>query len=313
MNYASMDPASLVRGKALSGHRWLVRLSDGMACHAEVHRLEQGTVRFSPSPQPGSFLAIVTVDEGVRYALNGHGKPAAATLETPQQVHVLDADTAWTIDTLGEPLRLLCVRFTESIATSLFAPPATRLIGFDDMKTRTRRNDVTLMEIASAIVAISSVGASAVTDALSHMVRAFVSYLCCTCALFSAAPTNRGEILACWEIRKATDLMRSRLGGRVCIAEISASCGLSSGHFSRLFKKTTGLSTYQWLVEQRVEKAKELLTRTRMPLSDIAFSCGFADQAHFTRVFAKRTSTTPLVWRRVTQAAPVCGSDLRSV
>jgi len=307
MSYASMDPMSLVRGKALSGHRWLVRLSDGMSCHAEVHRMEKGAIRLSPCQQPGGFLALIAVDGNARYALTGQGRPAADGAETSQQVHILDADATWTVDTLGVPLRLFCVWFSEKIATHLYAPPATRLIGFDHTRMRARRNDVTLAEIAAAIVATSSLGASSVADVLSHMVRAFVSYLCCTCALFSADPRDRNETLAPWEIRKATDLMRSRLGERVCIRDVSASCGLSTGHFSRLFKKTTGLSTYQWLVEQRVEKAKELLTHTRLPLCDIAFSCGFADQAHFTRVFAKRANTTPLVWRRLTQAAPDAG------
>jgi AraC-like DNA-binding protein len=62
---------------------------------------------------------------------------------------------------------------------------------------------------------------------------------------------------------------------------------LSSGYFSRAFKRESGFSPHQWLMKRRVVRAKGLLREPRLKLAEIAQICGFADQSHFTRVFRK--------------------------
>nr|WP_247711907.1 helix-turn-helix transcriptional regulator [Qipengyuania qiaonensis] len=69
--------------------------------------------------------------------------------------------------------------------------------------------------------------------------------------------------------------------------------GLSPAHFSRLFKEVIGDSPYQFVMDYRVEQAKRMLGEQSRPLSDIALACGFADQAHFTRIFKRLTGMTP--------------------
>jgi AraC family transcriptional regulator len=61
----------------------------------------------------------------------------------------------------------------------------------------------------------------------------------------------------------------------------------------------TGLAPHQWLVQQRIAKAKDLLTRSSQSLADIASDCGFSDQSHFTRVFLRAVGATPAEWRRL--------------
>ncbi|MDI3566837.1 helix-turn-helix transcriptional regulator [Bradyrhizobium sp. Arg816] len=58
------------------------------------------------------------------------------------------------------------------------------------------------------------------------------------------------------------------------------------------------LSPHKWLLKRRVDQAKSLLRDRTLPLSDVALSCGFNDQSHFTRFFAKLTGVTPGAWRR---------------
>ncbi|MDT4887607.1 HTH-type transcriptional activator RhaR [compost metagenome] len=69
------------------------------------------------------------------------------------------------------------------------------------------------------------------------------------------------------------------------------------------------MSPHDWLLQMRVEKAKELMLRTSLNLSQIALDCGFADQSHFSRVFQKMTGLPPSRWRRFHQAdsSPVSG------
>jgi AraC-like DNA-binding protein len=88
------------------------------------------------------------------------------------------------------------------------------------------------------------------------------------------------------------------------LQQIAAELDLSVSHFSRAFRASTGLPPHQWLLHQRVEAAKQLMTVRDLPLSEIAISAGFANQSHFTRVFSSVVGVSPGVWRRQTLGVP---------
>jgi len=96
----------------------------------------------------------------------------------------------------------------------------------------------------------------------------------------------------------AKNLLLERLDGQVSILDISRACNLSRGYFIRAFRETTGVTPYQWLVNERIVRARELLKGSDIPLSEVAIACGFSDQSHFTRVFTSVVGTTPGHWRR---------------
>ncbi|WP_337057971.1 AraC family transcriptional regulator [Pseudomonas sp. USHLN015] len=104
--------------------------------------------------------------------------------------------------------------------------------------------------------------------------------------------------LAPWQERKAKEIMAGSLSSRLFIAEVAEQCALSRSHFSRAFKKATGLSPQEWSLHYRIRRAKELLLNPGMPISRISQECGFSDQSHFCRVFNKLEGTTPNKWRR---------------
>ncbi|MEM8981465.1 MAG: AraC family transcriptional regulator [Pseudomonadota bacterium] len=72
---------------------------------------------------------------------------------------------------------------------------------------------------------------------------------------------------------------------------------LSTSHFAQLFKKTIGMSPMQFVTAYRVEQARKRLPHRDTPLIDIALACGFADQAHFSRVFKQATGESPSSYR----------------
>jgi AraC family transcriptional regulator len=59
-----------------------------------------------------------------------------------------------------------------------------------------------------------------------------------------------------------------------------------------------GIAPYQYLVQQRVERAKQLLKQQATSISDIALDCGFANQTHFTKVFRQMTGMTPKAYQK---------------
>jgi AraC family transcriptional regulator len=104
--------------------------------------------------------------------------------------------------------------------------------------------------------------------------------------------------LAPWQKRRAAELLRENLDGRIRLMEIARDCALSVSHFARSFKVTFGISTHQWLIRRRIEHAQELLRRTTTPIVDIAMQSGFGDQAAFTRTFRQVVGVSPGRWRR---------------
>ena len=74
--------------------------------------------------------------------------------------------------------------------------------------------------------------------------------------------------------------------------------GYSRARFFALFKQQTKMTPSEYLRNFRLEKAKEMLVRTKLPAAHIGKTCGLGDPAHFSRLFSRLTGYTPLDYRR---------------
>jgi AraC-like DNA-binding protein len=108
---------------------------------------------------------------------------------------------------------------------------------------------------------------------------------------------SKGGLVA-WQKKRAVELLRENLHGHIGLSEIARECGLSVSHFARSFKISFGSSTHQWLIQQRIEQAKELMKQTGMSLMEVALRSGFSDQAAFTHTFQRLVGVSPGRWRR---------------
>ena len=79
--------------------------------------------------------------------------------------------------------------------------------------------------------------------------------------------------------------------------DLAQKTGVSKYHLSRLFKKHTGYSPYEYLINYRLSQAKDLLKTTDQPIYKIADKVGFNNSSHFVKLFRKKTDTTPLKFR----------------
>jgi AraC family transcriptional regulator len=98
--------------------------------------------------------------------------------------------------------------------------------------------------------------------------------------------------------RWAKERLAGDLSGSLRLADLARECGLSASQFSRAFRQTVGEAPHQWLIRQRIERAKALLRESEASLAEIGLACGFCDQSHFTRSFTAWTGTSPGRWRR---------------
>ncbi|MBN8906260.1 MAG: helix-turn-helix transcriptional regulator, partial [Rhodospirillales bacterium] len=106
-----------------------------------------------------------------------------------------------------------------------------------------------------------------------------------------------GPGLLPWQAAEARAFLVAAPPDTLSVAAAAERCKLSRGYFIKAFRVTFGQTPYRWLLEYRVAAAKALL-RGPMPIATIALELGFADQSHFTRVFARIAGTPPGLWRR---------------
>jgi AraC-like DNA-binding protein len=109
--------------------------------------------------------------------------------------------------------------------------------------------------------------------------------------------------LASWQARRLVTYIDANLTARVFLGDLARLAGLSNGHLCRAFKQTFGVSAHNYLMRRRIEFAQGAMLKTRMPLSEIALTCGLSDQSHFTRAFRRLTGETPHAWRRARRDA----------
>jgi AraC-like DNA-binding protein len=114
-----------------------------------------------------------------------------------------------------------------------------------------------------------------------------------------SAPRFRGG-LSSLQMRRATELLEAHLDGKIALHQVAEACELSVSHFARAFKQSFRMPPYRWLIELRVNRARDLMTNSRLPLADIAIQSGFADQSALNRSFKRIHGVTPGMWRRTT-------------
>jgi len=112
--------------------------------------------------------------------------------------------------------------------------------------------------------------------------------------------------------RNVIDLVRSRISEDISLADMAAVTGLSVTHFSHIFKKSMGESPHQFVLQQRVQCAKELLVSLNLRMIDIALACGFKTQQHFARIFRKVCGLSPTEYQRLKLSKRLRDSYVRS-
>ncbi|MEK7723750.1 MAG: AraC family transcriptional regulator, partial [Acidobacteriota bacterium] len=103
------------------------------------------------------------------------------------------------------------------------------------------------------------------------------------------------------KLRLVKEFINDNLEQDLTLTEIAQVADLSHFHFARAFRKSVGITPQQYITNRRIEKAKELLAKSDLPIVEIGFQTGFKNQSHFTTLFRKITSLTPKLWREVKQ------------
>jgi AraC family transcriptional regulator len=99
-------------------------------------------------------------------------------------------------------------------------------------------------------------------------------------------------------MRRIRELVRARIEDDLSLDEMAQSVGLSTAHFARMFRKSTGETPHQFVLRQRIQRAKVMLRAPRARVLDVAVACGFRTQQHFAQVFRDVCGVSPTEYRQ---------------
>jgi AraC family transcriptional regulator len=99
------------------------------------------------------------------------------------------------------------------------------------------------------------------------------------------------------QVRRMMDYIESRLHEQLSLETLAAVAGMGVWTFTRHFRESFGRTPHAYIIERRIDRARRQLAQSSLPIKEVASACGFADQAHMTRVFQAHLHTTPAALR----------------
>ena len=134
-------------------------------------------------------------------------------------------------------------------------------------------------------------GASAVTDDLAwELASAFIGA--------SYVPREQAFGIPPRRLARVIEHIRNNLDTPLAVSVLCGIAEMSQSHFSKLFKLSTGLTPHQFVLQERINRSKQLLRQGDAKLVDVALGVGFENQAHFTTVFGNLVGMTPRQFQR---------------
>lgn len=233
-------------------------------------------------------------------ALGGHRRRIfhehhAATHDfADSSIYIRDLSIDYKAD-LGGPFDFLL--FEIPPASLIRIADEAELSGITALSAETASRDIVLANLARALIPALEKPDDASALFVDQMGTAIGTYLVHRYGGRPTTPVMRARSLSRSQEHRAKGLLLENLDGNISMSEVAQACNLSRGYFIRAFRETTGMTPYQWLISERIDRARDLL-RTDASLADVAIACGFADQSHFTRVFSNIVGATPGNWRR---------------
>lgn len=256
---------------------------------------------------PGSDVAVPAISDYLVVAYRGgvtdmhrrfDGGWSHAAL-VPGDVSLLTraAESHWR---WSNPIEVIHVYLTVEAIASVCAQVFERDMADIELRDLLKANDPTVFQIATLLAAEASsgeLGSRLLVESLSTqlIVRLLRSHT--NVAFHDPRPMGA---LTGPQLRSVRDYVLAHLGTSMSLAELAALVSLSSYHFARQFRAAQGCSPYEYVLQQRIEYAKNQLCRTHLAIRDIAADSGFYDQAHMTRVFSRRLGITPKQFRLAT-------------
>jgi AraC family transcriptional regulator len=167
-----------------------------------------------------------------------------------------------------------------------------------ELQTRDVLNDSTLRRLMEILLSEKKASFRSGLFFLDSVTTTLASYLLHHYSAASAVSENSTGGLAPSVLRRSIEFIQTHLEGNLRLSDLAREAKISTSHLVRSFRQSTGKTPYQYLLHQRIERARSLMRDHRTSLTEVALASGFADQHHLARVFRRITGVTPSSYRR---------------
>jgi len=249
----------------------------------ETQHNNEHTICLSLAPRPVRFLQIKAGK--THSSLYGKGDISI----TPAQMHFF---ARWEGEDHYMQIRLT-TQFIQAIASETLDTPPDRLELIPEFRTRDPQIEAIALMLLTELQQ-NTVGSALYVNSLTnvlavHLIRNYASIKSDIPVYSSALPERK--------LSNVLEYIQQHLEEDIKLSDLAALLSMSQFHFCRLFKQSLGITPYQYLLQQRVERAKQLLKQTDHSIMEIAFLCGFNSHSHLTKQFRQLTGMTPTVYR----------------
>jgi len=251
----------------------------------------------TPPIREDAFLVAVHLRYFPKYEYWENGKAAPASVLRPGETIIYDIKRQPTFH-LNNPFHSVHF-YLPRVALDILADDANaRRIDELHYRPAVSHQDPFLKCVAEALLPLFQNPHQANRLVMDHLMLAVGHHIAARYGAMRPITNSDSGGLSPIQERKAKELLAENLSGNLPLAVLARECGVSMSQFSKAFRKTVGIPPHKWVVQQRIALAKTLLREDRLSLSEVAVSCGFADQSHFTRYFSTSVGMSPGAWRR---------------
>lgn len=158
--------------------------------------------------------------------------------------------------------------------------------------------DAQLQKLAATLLATADTDDPNSSLSADFLGLAIVTHLLGVYCDIGHSTGRRATALPKWRLSRAKEFIEANLDSPLPLADVAGAAGLSRTHFAAQFRAATGVSTHEYVLRRRIEKAQAMLATTDVPIAELALAIGFSSQAHFTVVFKRFSGLTPRRWRQ---------------
>jgi AraC family transcriptional regulator len=279
------------------GNRLIAHSQDAgwRSLHAAI--IEEGPFRATESAIEHPSL-IYHLTRPTEVARRIEGTRAEKALIGPRRICLTPATATTSWQHNGHP-EILQVYLRRSIYESAFS----EIYGADgsaaELVPRFAISDPLLEQLAIAIGNALRDGAAEdglYIDAIAHMMAAHLARAHSTRSRPSRLVTPKP--ISGWKMRRLVDYIEENLDGDLSLHALAAQIDMSPLYLARAFRIAVGQSPHQYVLTRRIERSRELLRNTDLPVVDIALAVGFSSQSHLAHWFLRQVGVSPGAYRR---------------
>jgi AraC family transcriptional regulator len=203
----------------------------------------------------------------------------------------------------GEEVTLRWHGTTRHSTAQLHIPERTLRSAYDDLADRSIRLSAIPNTIAHddplierVILSLSEAMSQGVPDLYAESAAHFLTAH--LLVRHTNAPAARGRMKEDLRIRRVDEFLRENVGASISLEDIAGVAGINRFHLLRLFKHAHGETPFRRLTRMRIEAAKERLRSSDQTITEISFTCGYENSAHFASAFRRWVGISPSQYRR---------------